>query len=221
MKVLLLAGLALTGLAVFLLCSVLLQRQQQRVQRKSVKSRFIDSPQKNARQVPFSTVPILRDLIKKSEQKKAAHYIDAELPRMFDLLVMGMNAGLGFDTAFSLYVTRFDTALAEHCRESFDLWERGLISRSEGLERIATKLGNPVFNQFSRTAIRSLRHGIPMTPLIKEYAEQARKEYRSKQKEKVAKAPVKMLLPTGVLILPAMMMLVIGPILLDVTERMV
>ena len=33
--------------------------------------------------------------------------------------------------------------------------------------------------------------------------------------ERVAKAPVKMMLPTGTLILPAMLLLVMGPILLE------
>ena len=140
---------------------------------------------------------------------------------MLDILAMGLNAGLSFDTAFGLYVHRFDSELALLCRERFEIWERGLISRSEGLEQLAAVIDMPLFDRFCRTASRSLRHGIPMAPLIKEYALMARKEYRNKQKELVLKAPVKMLLPTGILILPAMMMLVIGPIVLDVTGRMV
>ena len=146
---------------------------------------------------------------------------EAELPRMLDILAMGIHAGLSFDAAFGLYVYRFDSELALLCRERYEIWERGLISRSEGLEQLAASIGLPLFDRFCRTASRSIRYGIPMGPLIKEYAQQARTEYRNKQKELVLKAPVKMLLPTGVLILPAMMMLVIGPILLDLTGRMV
>ena len=38
---------------------------------------------------------------------------------------------------------------------------------------------------------------------------------RDRLEERVAKAPVKMMVPTGVLILPAMLMLVLGPVLLE------
>ena len=169
----------------------------------------------------LQTLPFLRIVAKKRQDRKTAHHFEAELPRMLDILAMGMHAGLSFDAAFGLYVHRFDTELALLCRERFEIWERGLVSRSDGLDQLALRMGMPIFDRFCKTAIRSLRHGIPMAPLVKEYAEQARKEYRNKQKELVLKAPVKMLIPTGALILPAMMLLVIGPIILDVTERMV
>ena len=39
--------------------------------------------------------------------------------------------------------------------------------------------------------------------------------YKARRQEAVAKAPVKMMVPTGVLILPAMLMLVLGPVLLE------
>ena len=38
--------------------------------------------------------------------------------------------------------------------------------------------------------------------------------------ERVAKAPVKMMIPTGTLILPAMLLLVLGPVLLELMEGM-
>ena len=44
---------------------------------------------------------------------------------------------------------------------------------------------------------------------------EARNQYRAACEEKIAKAPVKMLMPTGALILPAMLLLVMGPILLE------
>ncbi|MDR1358650.1 MAG: type II secretion system F family protein [Coriobacteriales bacterium] len=211
----------LLGLAVCLLSFLALQRQQRKAQRDSIKSRLLAAPATQEDTPLYQKLPFIRILVQKQKAQQTARRTEAELPRMLDILAMGMHAGLSFDAAFGLYVLRFDTELAQLCRERFEIWERGLISRSEGLEQLAARLDIPVFDQFCRTASRSLRHGIPMGPLIREYAEQARKEYRNKQKELVLKAPVKMLLPTGTLILPAMLLLVIGPIILDVTERMV
>ena len=44
---------------------------------------------------------------------------------------------------------------------------------------------------------------------------EARAIRKAKLEEQVAKAPVKMLLPVGTLILPAMLIFVMGPIMLD------
>ena len=43
-------------------------------------------------------------------------------------------------------------------------------------------------------------------------------EYRAKMEEKVAKAPVKMLVPTAVLILPAMLIVVMAPVFLGFVQ---
>jgi hypothetical protein len=63
--------------------------------------------------------------------------------------------------------------------------------------------------------IRSLRFGTSLSSDLSEQAASARASRRAKLEERVAKAPVKMLLPVGALILPAMLMLVLGPILLE------
>jgi len=190
-------------------------------QRSSVRERFLEATTEKGSRRQILSLPFLDKLFKRQQQQKIASRCEAELPRMLDIIAMGMHAGLSFDASFGLYVHRFDNELARLARERFEIWERGLISRSDGLEQLAAALNIPLFDRFCRTAQRSIRFGIPLAPLIREYAEQARKEYRNKQKELVLKAPVKMLLPTGVLILPAMLMLVIGPIVLDVTARMV
>jgi len=49
-------------------------------------------------------------------------------------------------------------------------------------------------------------------------AVQSRAAWKAQLEEKVAKAPVKMMLPTGTLILPAMLLLVMGPILLELAN---
>ncbi|MCL2529972.1 MAG: type II secretion system F family protein [Coriobacteriia bacterium] len=212
-----------SGLAMGLLCYAYLQKRQRQAQRIGVKARFLNasaSPERE-RELRLQKLPFVGSALKQKQRLRVTNRCEAELPRMFDIIAMGMHAGLSFDASFGLYVNRFENELALLCRERFEVWERGLISRNEGLEQLALAVNLPIFDRFCRTVSRSIRYGVSMAPLIKEYAEQARREYRNKQKELVLKAPVKMLIPTGVLILPAMMMLVIGPILLDVTGRMV
>jgi tight adherence protein C len=145
----------------------------------------------------------------------------AELPRMMEIIALGVRSGLGFDQAFALYVRRFDTELATTCRRRFDIWERGLITREQGLRELASEVNLPMFSRFVTTTLRALGYGAALNTLLLDLATETRKAYRSQQQELVAKAPVKMLLPTGALILPAMLLLVGGPILLELTGRMV
>ena len=66
--------------------------------------------------------------------------------------------------------------------------------------------------------VRSLRFGTSLASNLSLLSSEARAVRKAKLEEKVAKAPVKMLLPVGTLILPAMLMLVMGPIMLDLMQ---
>ena len=221
MVLILILSIALAGLSIGMLSNTFLKEKQRESRLSSLRDSLRVNHLFDETQNSFRKLPFIGPAIRKQEALKFAHRSEAELPRLFDILAMGIQSGLSFDAAFALYVRRFDTELALVCRKRFEIWERGLVSREESMAKLAESVNNPVFDSFCRTAIRSIRLGIPMAPLVKEYADQARKEYRNKQKELVLKAPVKMLLPTGGLILPAMMLLIIGPIVLDITERMV
>ena len=66
---------------------------------------------------------------------------------------------------------------------------------------------------------RSLRYGTSLADDLSDLAVSVRARRKARLEEAVAKAPVKMLLPVGTLILPAMLILVVGPILLDLMNR--
>jgi tight adherence protein C len=159
-------------------------------------------------------------LLSRREEKRRSASFERDLPALLEVVALGMQAGMGFDQAFALYTERFETPLARCCKESLDVWQKGLKSRDEGMRQLAVRVGTPSFRQFCSSALRALRFGAPMTQLLADLAREARKEYRAKRQELVAKAPVKMLLPTGALILPAMLLLVMGPIILDLMRKM-
>lgn len=167
----------------------------------------------------LKTGPLAAALGKRERQRQAAAF-ERELPACLEVVALGMQAGMGFDQAFALYTERFDTALAKCCREPLAVWQKGLKTRDECLHELADKIGTASFRHFCSSVLRALHFGAPMTQLLLDLAAEARKEYRAQRQEMVAKAPVKMLLPTGVLILPAMLLLVMGPIMLDLLRKM-
>jgi tight adherence protein C len=167
----------------------------------------------------LAKTPIAATLRRRADQRLKASF-ERDLPALIEVVALGMQAGMGFDQSFALYTERFETPLAQCCRESLAIWQKGLRSREEGMRQLAERIGTPSFRHFCSNALRALRFGAPMTQLLLDLAQEARKEYRAKRQELVAKAPVKMLLPTGALILPAMLLLVMGPIVLDLMRKM-
>ena len=152
-----------------------------------------------------------------ARKRKAAEKLSVErhVPEMVDAVALGMRAGLSFESAFSLYCSRFDDELAMACRRACRSWESGMETRDEALRKLADEMDVASLTTFVNNTTRCLRYGNPMSRMLEVMASEARGCYRAKMEELVAKAPVKMLLPTAGLILPAMLIVVMGPILLE------
>ena len=142
---------------------------------------------------------------------------DAErhLSEMLEVVALGLRSGLTFDRSFSLYGAHFDSGFARSCALAQRRWALGLTTREEALRTLAASYDCDQLGRVVETIVRGLRFGSSLTGSLSEAAVQARESYRTALAERVAKAPVKMMLPTGTLILPAMLLLVMGPILLE------
>lgn len=147
--------------------------------------------------------------------KWRAHETERHLPEMLDVVALGMRSGLSFDTSLRLYSEHFDTVLARELANVQRQWTSGLVRRDEALRKVASTYDSAIFARVVETIIRSIRYGSSMVQSLESDAAEARSSYQSERQERIAKAPVKMMIPTGVLILPAMLVLVMGPVLLE------
>ena len=144
--------------------------------------------------------------------------LERHVPEMIDALALGVRAGMSFERAFRSYCFRFDDELALLCRQACLKWESGLVSRDDALLELGVASGVTSLERFASNAVRCLRFGSPMNRMLEALASEARGCYRAKMEEKVAKAPVKMLVPTAVLILPAMLIVVMAPVFLGFVQ---
>ena len=90
-----------------------------------------------------------------------------------------------------------------------------MLSRDEALRELSNSYESTIFGRVIDSIIRSLRFGSSLVESLEEAALESRNIYKAQQEEIVSKAPVKMMIPTGTLILPAMLILILGPILLE------
>lgn len=155
-----------------------------------------------------------KDAVKRFKDRRTQE-MESRLPEMLGVLALGMRSGLSFDAALRLYCAHMDCELARELEVAQKLWMSGLEERDRALRRLASSYGSPVFDRVTETWVRSLRFGTSMVEGLECEGRQARAAYRSKREEQISKAPVKMMVPTGTLILPAMLVLVLGPVLLE------
>ena len=149
-----------------------------------------------------------------------AHALERSMSEMLEVVALGVRSGLSFDRSLQLYTGHFDDGLARECAAAQRSWEAGLATRQDALRALAQGYDNPLFSRTVSAIIRSLRFGTSLGEVLEQSAEQARAARKAQVEERVAKAPVKMMIPTGTLILPAMLLLVLGPVLLELMEGM-
>ncbi len=141
--------------------------------------------------------------------------LERDLPELLEVVALGVRSGLSFDRSFELYVEHFDSGLSRECACAMRSWSLGLESREEALKALADSYGSAFFTRVVSSIVRSLRFGTALGASLEQAAAEARSVHRAHVEERVAKAPVKMMIPTGTLILPAMLLLVLGPVLLE------
>lgn len=144
--------------------------------------------------------------------------LERDLSEMLEVVALGLRSGLSFDRSFGLYADHFDTRFADECAQAVRVWSSGLATREEALRSLAASYDSPLLARVVENVVRSLRFGASLAEGLELSAAEARAIHRAHVEERVAKAPVKMMVPTGTLILPAMLLLVLGPVLLELME---
>ncbi len=137
----------------------------------------------------------------------------SDVSEMVDIVRLGMSAGLSFDAALGLYCAGRDGALATSFERATLLWQTGVESRSEALAAVAGEFDMPPLRSFGAQVSQSLAFGAPVAAVLAELARETRELHRAEVERKIERAPVKILVPTGTLVLPALLLSILGPLL--------
>ena len=144
--------------------------------------------------------------------------LESHLSEAVEVICLGLRGGMPFDRALGLYCACFDSLLARELRTAAGIWQAGILSREQALRNLAGSYDSAVFARVVDSIVRSMRFGTPLADSLEVLAGEARASHRARVNEQVMKAPVKMMLPIGALILPSMMLLVLGPVLLQLLD---
>jgi len=151
------------------------------------------------------------DLLLRSKTQSRQKRIQRALPDALDLLVISVEAGLGFDAAIQRLVEKRDDALStEFARVLAEM--RVGRSRRDALKDMVLRTQVPDLNNFVGAILQAEQLGVSVTKVLTVQAEQMRTVRRQRAEEKAAQLQLKMIFPLAIFIFPAVCVVIMGPI---------
>jgi tight adherence protein C len=132
------------------------------------------------------------------------------MPDALDLLTICVEAGLGFDAAMAKVSEKWQTELSLSLARVIQEVQLGKLRR-EAMRDMAERIGIPEMTSFVAAVIQSEQLGVSMAKVLHIQADQMRIKRRQHAEEEAHKAPLKMLIPMGLLIFPALMVTLMTP----------
>jgi tight adherence protein C len=149
--------------------------------------------------------------------RERAAKIDYELPNLIDLLVVTVEAGLGFTGSLQLAAQRFTGPLGDELRLTLQEQSMGL-STNEALRNLVDRSDTPLMRSFVRSVLQGETLGVSIGQIMRDLVVDMRKRRRQAAEERAQKAPIKMLFPLVFLIFPAMFVVLLGPAVFSFLE---
>ena len=139
--------------------------------------------------------------------------IQKGLPDALDLLVICVDAGLGFDAALARVTDKYKNALSELLSKALREVSLGR-PRLEALDEIGRNSGVEDLHNFMQAVIQSEQFGTGIGKILRIQADEMRRRRRQRAQEKGAQATLKMMLPMVGCIFPTLWIVLLGPAVL-------
>jgi len=142
--------------------------------------------------------------------KARREQVTDDLPDLLDLMTISVAAGLGLEQAMQVSCARFESPVCHELRLTLREMELGL-SRHDALENMKLRTDIDDLVTFSVVLSQADALGLPIGRVLQAQADEMRDKRRQRAREKAAKVPVKILFPLALCFLPAIMIIVVGP----------
>ena len=157
------------------------------------------------------------NLILNSKVLQRQKTIQKALPDMLDLLLVSVEAGLGFDMALKRVTEKHKGELSKEMQRALEEIRVGK-SRSEALRGMVDRTGVADLRTFVSAVIQAEQLGSDIARTLRIQAETMRQKRRQRAEEMAMKAPIKMLFPLIFFILPALFVVILGPPLIRIFD---
>lgn len=142
-------------------------------------------------------------------------------PDAADLMLVCVEAGLGLDAALTRVAEELldkSPTLAEEL-QLVNLEIRAGSTREKALRNLALRTGVEELNSFATMLIQADKFGTSVGDSLRVFSEDLRHKRQIRAEEHAAKVPTKMLFPLVLFIFPSIIMVVVGPAIIQIVRH--
>lgn len=164
----------------------------------------------------------LPNFIIKEKIKSRQKTISSSLADALDLLVVCVEAGLGLNAALKRVADdfRLSNPVLSHEFNLVNLEIAAGLEREQALRNLAERTGVDDIGSLVAVLIQADRFGTSIATALRVQSDTMRTKRRQKLEEKAAQTPVKLIFPLLLFIFPALMVVIMGPAIIQMMEQM-
>ena len=145
--------------------------------------------------------------------------IDRQLPEMIDLLVVTIEAGLGILASMRVAGDSMPEPLGQELRLTLQEQRMGL-SVNQAILSLGSRADTPNMRIFVRSLTQGEKLGVSIGATMRNLSVEMRKRRRAAAEERAQKMPIKMLFPLIFCIFPAMFIVLLVPMVINIMDAL-
>ena len=155
---------------------------------------------------------------RKADERKLA--MQRALPDVLDLLVISVEAGLGFDSALARVVETVPGPLAQEFFRMLQETRVG-VSRRDAMRHLMDRTDLDELRSFLLAMMQAEAFGVTISRVLRVQADEMRVKRRQRAQERAFAAPVKMVFPLVFCIFPSLFIVLLGPAFISIYENFI
>ena len=161
----------------------------------------------------FGPVAILQ---RRADERK--ELMQRALPDVLDLLVISVEAGLGFDSALARVVDTVPGPLSEEFFRMLQETRVG-VSRRDAMRHLMDRTDLDELRSFLLAMMQAEAFGVTISRVLRVQADEMRVKRRQRAQERAFAAPVKMVFPLVFCIFPSLFVVLLGPAFISISQN--
>ena len=145
--------------------------------------------------------------------------IDRQMPDMIDLLVVTIEAGLGILASMRVASETMSDPLGQELRLTLQEQRMGLTVQ-QAIESLGRRADAPNVRIFVRSLTQGERLGVSIASTMRNLSLEMRKRRKAMAEERAQKMPIKMLFPLIFFIFPAMFIVLLVPMAINIVDAL-
>jgi tight adherence protein C len=154
-------------------------------------------------------------LRRKVDERRVA--MQKALPDILDLLVISVEAGLGFDAALARVVGTVPGPLSEEFFRMLQETRVG-VSRRDAMRHLMDRTDLDELRSFLLAMLQAEAFGVAIARVLRVQADEMRVKRRQRAQEKAFGAPVKLVFPLVFCIFPSLFIVLLGPAAIQIAD---